>query len=180
MSINAEDVVVGDLVEVKGGDRIPADLRIISANGCKVGEPGDLSGLARLGRAQGETWESPDADAVVLTYRWITPHSLANQNPRLGPQISQTRTPWRQGTLPSSQPTVWKVGYFRHSLACLSIIVGVNRRRGRGRDTVPQFIGSVLTAFLSTEQRGFPCCQESPGSFSFIHTMVCADSNRPV
>lgn len=37
MSINAEDVVVGDLVEVKGGDRIPADLRIISANGCKVG-----------------------------------------------------------------------------------------------------------------------------------------------
>lgn len=36
MHINAEDVVVGDLVEVKGGDRIPADLRIISAHGCKV------------------------------------------------------------------------------------------------------------------------------------------------
>lgn len=36
LSINAEGVVVGDLVEVKGGDRIPADLRIISANGCKV------------------------------------------------------------------------------------------------------------------------------------------------
>lgn len=27
---------MGDLVEVKGGDRIPADLRIISAHGCKV------------------------------------------------------------------------------------------------------------------------------------------------
>lgn len=36
LSINAEGVVVGDLVEVKGGDRIPADLRIISAHGCKV------------------------------------------------------------------------------------------------------------------------------------------------
>ncbi|CAB1417533.1 unnamed protein product [Pleuronectes platessa] len=35
-SLNAEEVVVGDLVEVKGGDRIPADLRIISASGCKV------------------------------------------------------------------------------------------------------------------------------------------------
>ncbi|XP_066562646.1 sodium/potassium-transporting ATPase subunit alpha-1 [Amia ocellicauda] len=35
-SINAQDVVVGDLVEVKGGDRIPADLRVISAQGCKV------------------------------------------------------------------------------------------------------------------------------------------------
>lgn len=28
--------MVGDLVEVKGGDRIPADLRIIGSHGCKV------------------------------------------------------------------------------------------------------------------------------------------------
>ncbi|XP_045311062.1 sodium/potassium-transporting ATPase subunit alpha-4 isoform X2 [Leopardus geoffroyi] len=34
--INVENVAVGDLVEVKGGDRIPADLRLISAQGCKV------------------------------------------------------------------------------------------------------------------------------------------------
>ncbi|XP_051982183.1 sodium/potassium-transporting ATPase subunit alpha-1-like [Xyrauchen texanus] len=34
--ISADEVVVGDLVEVKGGDRIPADLRIVSAQGCKV------------------------------------------------------------------------------------------------------------------------------------------------
>lgn len=39
MQVNAEEVVVGDLVEVKGGDRVPADLRIISAHGCKVGTP---------------------------------------------------------------------------------------------------------------------------------------------
>ncbi|KAM9512246.1 sodium/potassium-transporting ATPase subunit alpha-3-like isoform 1-T1 [Salvelinus alpinus] len=36
MTINAEEVVAGDLVEVKGGDRIPADLRVVSAHGCKV------------------------------------------------------------------------------------------------------------------------------------------------
>uniref|UniRef100_A0A673INX4 Sodium/potassium-transporting ATPase subunit alpha n=1 Tax=Sinocyclocheilus rhinocerous TaxID=307959 RepID=A0A673INX4_9TELE len=36
MQINAEEVVAGDLVEVKGGDRIPADLRITSSHGCKV------------------------------------------------------------------------------------------------------------------------------------------------
>ncbi|XP_066517591.1 sodium/potassium-transporting ATPase subunit alpha-1-like [Hoplias malabaricus] len=35
-NIKAEEVVAGDLVEIKGGDRIPADLRIISAHGCKV------------------------------------------------------------------------------------------------------------------------------------------------
>lgn len=74
MSINAEDVVVGDLVEVKG-------------------ETGSLLILESY---------------LQTAARWITPHSLVNQNPRLGPRISQTRTPWRQGTLPSSQPTVWK------------------------------------------------------------------------
>ncbi|XP_067108670.1 sodium/potassium-transporting ATPase subunit alpha-2 [Osmerus mordax] len=36
MQINAELVVQGDLVEIKGGDRIPADLRVVSAAGCKV------------------------------------------------------------------------------------------------------------------------------------------------
>uniref|UniRef100_A0A452S0W1 ATPase Na+/K+ transporting subunit alpha 4 n=1 Tax=Ursus americanus TaxID=9643 RepID=A0A452S0W1_URSAM len=36
MQIKVEEVVVGDLVEVKGGDRIPADLRLISSQGCKV------------------------------------------------------------------------------------------------------------------------------------------------
>lgn len=34
--IDAENVVAGDLVEVKSGDRIPADIRVISAQGCKV------------------------------------------------------------------------------------------------------------------------------------------------
>lgn len=143
MSINAEDVVVGDLVEVKGGDRIPADLRIISANGCKVGLSGDLSWLALLSR-QGElrvtvSCYEPRAFTVtrgelgvftvacgepgypstltLFTHRWITPHSRVSRNPRLGPQISPTRTPWRRGTLLSSQPTVWKVGCLRHSLA---------------------------------------------------------------
>ncbi|GCB64660.1 hypothetical protein scyTo_0009850 [Scyliorhinus torazame] len=52
-TINAEQVVAGDLVEVKGGDRIPADLRIISAHGCKV----DNSSLT--GESEAQT-RSPD------------------------------------------------------------------------------------------------------------------------
>uniref|UniRef100_A0A668UM00 Sodium/potassium-transporting ATPase subunit alpha n=2 Tax=Percomorphaceae TaxID=1489872 RepID=A0A668UM00_OREAU len=52
-NINAEEVVLGDLVEVKGGDRIPADLRIISAHGCKV----DNSSLT--GESEPQT-RSPD------------------------------------------------------------------------------------------------------------------------
>ncbi|XP_056682187.1 potassium-transporting ATPase alpha chain 1 [Monodelphis domestica] len=34
--INADQLVVGDLVEIKGGDRVPADIRILAAQGCKV------------------------------------------------------------------------------------------------------------------------------------------------
>ncbi|KAL2080995.1 hypothetical protein ACEWY4_022848 [Coilia grayii] len=51
--INAEDVVVGDLVDIKGGDRIPADIRIIAAHGCKV----DNSSLT--GESEPQT-RSPD------------------------------------------------------------------------------------------------------------------------
>lgn len=36
VQINAEEVAAGDLIEVKGGDRIPADIRVVSAHGCKV------------------------------------------------------------------------------------------------------------------------------------------------
>ncbi|KAH9522382.1 Sodium/potassium-transporting ATPase subunit alpha-1 [Dermatophagoides farinae] len=35
-TIPAEEVVVGDVVEVKGGDRIPADIRVFKSHGCKV------------------------------------------------------------------------------------------------------------------------------------------------
>lgn len=34
--IRTEELVVGDIVEVKGGDRVPADIRVISAFGFKV------------------------------------------------------------------------------------------------------------------------------------------------
>ena len=35
-TINAEQVVVGDVIFVKGGDRVPADLRVVEARGFKV------------------------------------------------------------------------------------------------------------------------------------------------
>lgn len=49
IQINAEEVVVGDLVEVKGGDRVPADLRIISSHGCKVRRPGQSNCVQEAG-----------------------------------------------------------------------------------------------------------------------------------
>lgn len=64
MQINAELVVMGDLVEIKGGDRVPADLRIISSSGCKVGEGSwELLG-ARKAVGGGSIW-------VRVSYRVI-------------------------------------------------------------------------------------------------------------
>ena len=39
----AEDVVLGDIIFVKFGDRIPADIRVLEAKGFKVCQFGKLS-----------------------------------------------------------------------------------------------------------------------------------------
>ena len=36
MNVHAEELVVGDVIEVKFGDRVPADIRVLSAHGFKV------------------------------------------------------------------------------------------------------------------------------------------------
>ena len=36
LNLQAEQLVVGDVVEVKFGDRIPADIRVLQAHGFKV------------------------------------------------------------------------------------------------------------------------------------------------
>ncbi|MEE6519660.1 hypothetical protein FKM82_017358 [Ascaphus truei] len=46
--ILATELVVGDLVDIKGGDRVPADLRVVFAQGCKV----DNSSLTGESEAQ--------------------------------------------------------------------------------------------------------------------------------
>lgn len=38
LTLRAEDLVLGDVVEVKFGDRIPADIRIIEARNFKVSD----------------------------------------------------------------------------------------------------------------------------------------------
>ena len=36
LNVNVEELVVGDVIEVKFGDRLPADVRIISCHSFKV------------------------------------------------------------------------------------------------------------------------------------------------
>lgn len=37
LNVQAEELCIGDIIEVKFGDRIPADVRVIEARGFKVG-----------------------------------------------------------------------------------------------------------------------------------------------
>ena len=46
-SISARSLVVGDIVQIAGGDRIPADLRVLSGHGLKV-DNSSLTGESKL------------------------------------------------------------------------------------------------------------------------------------
>uniref|UniRef100_A0A0S7EVJ0 AT1A n=1 Tax=Poeciliopsis prolifica TaxID=188132 RepID=A0A0S7EVJ0_9TELE len=102
-SINAEEVVAGDLVEVKGGDRIPADLRIISAQGCKV----DNSSLT--GESEPQT-RSPDFtnDNPLETRNIVfSPPTVLKELPKESSSTPETEPLWV--ALPPWLP-VWREG----------------------------------------------------------------------
>ena len=63
VSISARELVLGDIVEVKGGDRIPADLRIIAASSMKV----DNSSLT--GESEPQPRDAEDSETEVLESR---------------------------------------------------------------------------------------------------------------
>jgi len=59
-SLNAEEVVVGDLVQLKGGDSVPADVRIIQFSSFKV----DNSSLTGESEPQTRSSECTDEDPM--------------------------------------------------------------------------------------------------------------------
>jgi len=59
VKIDATDLVLGDLIEVRGGDKIPADLRIIKCNGLKVDNSSLTGEPEPQTRADEMTDESP-------------------------------------------------------------------------------------------------------------------------
>lgn len=62
MEVNCEDLVVGDVVEVKGGDRVPADVRLTVSSGVKV----DNSSLTGESEPQMRSSVEPQGDHQVF------------------------------------------------------------------------------------------------------------------
>ena len=84
-TIKAEELTVGDLVEVKFGDRIPADIRIIEARGFKV-DNSSLTGESEpQSRSPEFTHENPletknlaffstnavEGNLIFNSYQWV-------------------------------------------------------------------------------------------------------------
>lgn len=57
--VESSDLVVGDIVEIKGGDKIPADVRIIKAQGLKVNNSSLTGEAEALSRSAEMTHDNP-------------------------------------------------------------------------------------------------------------------------
>lgn len=67
VTVDAKTLVLGDVVTIKGGDRIPADLRVIEASSCKV----DNSSLTGESEPQSRTPECTHENPLETKLRFL-------------------------------------------------------------------------------------------------------------
>ncbi|XP_075396555.1 sodium/potassium-transporting ATPase subunit alpha-4 [Tenrec ecaudatus] len=128
MQIEVHDVVLGDLVEVKGGDRIPADLRLISAQGCKV-DNSSLTGESEpQSRSPEFTHENPletrnicffSTNCVEGTARGIV---IATGDSTVMGRIASLTS----GLASGKTPIALEIEHFIHLITLLAVFLGVS------------------------------------------------------
>ncbi|KAG9482444.1 hypothetical protein GDO78_011241 [Eleutherodactylus coqui] len=127
LEVPATELVVGDLVEIKGGDRIPADLRLVYAQGCKV----DNSSLTGESEAQSRscefTHDNPLESKNIAFYSTICLEGTAkgfviNTGDRtiIGRIASLT-----SGVGNEKTPIAVEIEHFVHIVAGVAVSVGV-------------------------------------------------------
>ncbi|XP_040594547.1 sodium/potassium-transporting ATPase subunit alpha-4 isoform X2 [Mesocricetus auratus] len=127
MQINVKDVVLGDLVEVKGGDQVPADIRVISAQGCKV-DNSSLTGESEpQSRCPDCTHENPletrniiffSTNCVEGTARGIV--ISTGDNTVMGRIASLT-----SGLTMGQTPIAVEIEHFIHLITAVAVFLGV-------------------------------------------------------
>ncbi|XP_056319466.1 sodium/potassium-transporting ATPase subunit alpha-1a.2 [Danio aesculapii] len=125
--INAEEVVVGDLIEVCGGDRIPADLRIVYAQGCKV-DNSSLTGESEpQSRSPDFSHENPletkniaffSTNCVEGTARGI---AISTGDRTIMGRIASLASSLEGGQTPIAR----EIEHFIHIISAVSIFLGV-------------------------------------------------------
>ncbi|CAG2100454.1 unnamed protein product [Medioppia subpectinata] len=128
VTIIAEKVVVGDIVEVKAGDRIPADIRVVKAQSCKV-DNSSLTGEAEpQSRSPEQSSENPLETRNLAFFSTNCVEGTAvgvvvNTGDRtIMGRIANLASGLRVNETPISR----EIGHFIHIITVVAIILGVS------------------------------------------------------
>ncbi|KAF6032440.1 ATP1A1 [Bugula neritina] len=128
LNIKAEDLVVGDVIEVKFGDRVPADIRVISCHGFKVDNSsltGESEPQVRLAEC---THENPletrniaffSTNAVEGTCRGVV---IATGDRTVMGRIANLASGLEIGETPIAR----EIAHFIHIITAVAVFLGVS------------------------------------------------------
>jgi len=127
-TINAEQVVVGDIIFVKGGDRIPADIRVIEARGFKV-DNSSLTGESEpQSRGPDCTHENP---LETRNLAFFSTNGLEGNCVGVAVQTGDNTVMGRIANLASGlgsdkTPIAIEVEHFIHIITAVAVFLGVS------------------------------------------------------
>ncbi|RWS23373.1 Sodium/potassium-transporting ATPase subunit alpha-like protein, partial [Leptotrombidium deliense] len=127
-TVPVESLVIGDIVDVSGGDSVPADLRIIAAHGCKV----DSSNLTGESEPQSRSAElTSDNPLETKNLAFFSTHCvegaargivIATGDRTVMGRIANLATGLETGETPISR----EIAHFIHIITAVAVVLGVS------------------------------------------------------
>jgi len=127
LNVHAEELVVGDLIEVKFGDRVPADIRVISAHGFKV----DNSSLTGESEPQSRTAEFTNENPLeTRNLAFFSTNAVEGTARGLVVQTGDRTVMGRIANLASGlemgeTPIAREIAHFIHIITGVAVFLGV-------------------------------------------------------
>ena len=126
LTIKAEELTLGDIVEVKFGDRIPADIRILQSNGFKV----DNSSLTGESEPQSRSPECTDENPLeTKNLAFFSTNALEGTAVGMVVNIGDNTVMGRiaglaSGIGPGETPLSKEISYFVRVITALAVTIG--------------------------------------------------------
>ena len=126
LNIKAEELTLGDIVEVKFGDRIPADIRILQSNGFKV----DNSSLTGESEPQSRSPECTDENPLeTKNLAFFSTNALEGTAVGMVVNIGDNTVMGRiaglaSGIGPGETPLSKEISYFVRVITALAVTIG--------------------------------------------------------
>ncbi|CAH1797437.1 unnamed protein product [Owenia fusiformis] len=128
LNIRAEELVVGDIVEVKFGDRVPADIRVISAHGFKV----DNSSLTGESEPQSRSADFTNENPLeTRNLAFFSTNAVEGTCKGIVVQCGDNSVMGRIANLASGlevgdTPIAIEIGHFIHLITGVAVFLGVS------------------------------------------------------